>query len=64
MKQRKNKINKKNGEKLSKKHEIKINQRNKYRKFERIGLIWFGLVWFYDISTVQGYLMPNPFLFI
>ena len=26
-------------------------------------LIWFGLVWFYDISTFVGYLMPNPFLY-
>ena len=25
---------------------------------------WFGLVWFYDTSTVVGYLMPNPFLYI
>ena len=24
------------------------------------GLIWFGLVVFYDISTLVGYLMPNP----
>ena len=23
-----------------------------------------GLVWFYDISTIVGYLMPNPFLYI
>ena len=22
----------------------------------------FGLVWFYGISTIVGYLMPNPFL--
>ena len=22
-------------------------------------MIWFGLVWFYGISTVLGYLMPN-----
>ena len=22
---------------------------------------WFGLVWFYGISTIVGYLMPNPF---
>ena len=22
--------------------------------------IWFGWVWFYDISTIGGYLMPNP----
>ena len=21
----------------------------------------FGLVWFYGISTIEGYLMPNPF---
>ena len=21
---------------------------------------WFGLVWFYGISTIVGYLMPNP----
>ena len=27
-------------------------------------LEWFGLVWFYGISTMVGYLMPNPFLFI
>ena len=29
-------------------------------------MIWFGcdgfgLVWFYGISTIIGYLMPNPF---
>ena len=23
--------------------------------------VWFGLVWFYSISTIVGYLMPNPF---
>ena len=22
--------------------------------------VWFGLVWFYAISTIVGYLMPNP----
>ena len=22
-------------------------------------MIWFGLVWFYGISTIAGYLMPN-----
>ena len=22
--------------------------------------IWFGLLWFYGISTTVGYLMPNP----
>ena len=28
------------------------------------GLVWFGLVWFYGISVIVGYLMPNPFLYI
>ena len=23
-------------------------------------LVWFGLVWFYGISTSVDYLMPNP----
>ena len=23
-------------------------------------IVWFGLVWFYGISTFVGYLMPNP----
>ena len=26
-----------------------------------IRYIWFGLVWFYGISTIVGYLKPNPF---
>ena len=26
-----------------------------------IRYIWFGLVGFYGISTIVGYLMPNPF---
>ena len=26
------------------------------------GLVWFGLV--YSTSTIVGYLMPNPFLYI
>ena len=25
-------------------------------------LVWFGLVWFYGISTIAGYLMPNRVL--
>ena len=25
-----------------------------------IKYIWFGLVWFYGLSTIVGYLMPNP----
>ena len=24
-------------------------------------MIWFGLFWFYGISTIVGYLIPNPF---
>ena len=27
-------------------------------------VFWLGLVWFYGISTIVGYLMPNLFLFI
>ena len=27
-------------------------------------MIWFGLIWFYGISTIIGYLMPNPFLLL
>ena len=23
-------------------------------------MIWFGWVWFYDVSSIVGYLMPNP----
>ena len=26
----------------------------------RSGLIWSGLVWFYGITTIVGYLLPNP----
>ena len=26
--------------------------------------VWFGLVWFYGISTIVGYLMSNPFLYV
>ena len=26
-----------------------------------IKYIWFGLIWFYGISTIIGYLMPNAF---
>ena len=28
---------------------------------ETILISWFGLVGFYVISTIEGYLMPNPF---
>ena len=30
-------------------------------KKSRFGLVWFGLVWFYGISTFVGYLRPDPF---
>ena len=23
-------------------------------------MIWFGLVWLYGISNIEGYLLPNP----
>ena len=29
-----------------------------------IRYIWFGLVWFYAISTIVGYLLQYPFLYI
>ena len=44
---------------LNQQNETKWNQ-NIYR-VGNICLIWFGLVWFYGISTIVGYLMPNPF---
>ena len=35
----------------------------KQGEFVKFAGIWFsfGLVWFYGISTIIGYLMPNPF---
>ena len=27
-------------------------------------MVWFSLVWFYGISTIVGYVIPNPFLYI
>ena len=36
-------------------------EREREREREKeFGLIWFGLVWLYSISTIVGYLMPNP----
>ena len=26
-----------------------------------LNLAWFGLIWFYGMSNIVGYLMPNPF---
>ena len=34
------------------------------RLFQKIDIILFGLVCFYSTSTIIGYLMPNPFLYI
>ena len=32
--------------------------------WRKMAEFWFGLVWFYGISTIVGYLMPNSFLYI
>ena len=32
--------------------------------FIAIIIVWIGLVWFNGISTIVGYLMPDPFLYI
>ena len=34
----------------------------KLESLKRVGTVfdWFGLVWFYGISTIVGYLMLNP----
>ena len=40
-------------------HRMKKKESKKIKKY----LVWFGLVWFYGISTFVGYLMPNPFLY-
>ena len=34
---------------------LRINENN-----TGVIMVWFGLVWFYGISTIVGYLMPNP----
>ena len=43
---------------------VQINRIISYLKphnsVKLICLVWFGLVWFYDISTIVGYLIPNP----
>ena len=47
--------------------EIKKEKETKQKKRERereSGFIWFGLVWFYGISTFVGYLMINPFFIL
>ena len=35
-----------------------------YKTYTRYMNDAYGLVWFYGISTIVGYLMPNPFLYI
>ena len=32
----------------------------KFSLYRYIRYIQFGLVWFYGMSTIVGYLMPNP----
>ena len=29
-----------------------------------LGLVWFGLIWFYGMSTIVGYLILNTFLYL
>ena len=41
---------------------IKKKEQNKIKM--KALKVWFSLVWFYGISTIVGYLMPNPFLYI
>ena len=33
----------------------------RFLNIEHLDLVWFGLVDFNGISTIVGYLMPNPF---
>ena len=35
-----------------------------YSRIYLFAHIWFGLVWFYGISNIKGYLMPNTFLYV
>ena len=46
--------------KYERKCEIKERKKSCEERRE-LGLVWFGLVWFYGISIIIGYLMPNPF---
>ncbi len=36
----------------------------KYNYYLCLLFVWVGWVGFYGISTIVGYLMPNPFLYI
>ena len=42
----------------------RINRNDLQGKVTWILIMLFSLVWFYGISTIVGYLMPNPFLYI
>ena len=37
-----------------------LNQYNSLHGLVNLGWVWFGLVRFYGISTIGGYLMPYP----
>ena len=39
-------------------------QSTKKKEGESEAFILFALVWFYDISNIVGYLMPNPISYI
>ena len=41
-------------------HNKNVHKSSKIGFYIYIEYIWFGLVWFYDISTIVGNLMPNP----
>ena len=45
-------------------HERVKKPKKTKKKTKTKGDVWFGLVWFYGISTILGYPMPNPFLYI
>ena len=36
----------------------------KSAQYQREYIVKLGLIWFYGISTIVGYLMPNPFFYI
>ena len=39
---------------------MKIPDKLQLVEIKQLKLSWFGLVGFYGISTIVGYLMPNP----
>ena len=40
------------------------NSKQNKKYFLLLYILGFGLVWFYGILTIVGYLMPNPFWFV